>query len=210
MVVNEHDGMLIEDVPVGVYVPIVDDLVNGGAKAVTVTSIGRPAGPYRVSGLPKAGTVIKPGEALPLRLVFEPERAGTASGSLTITASDGTSATAAMTGTGLRPVTKFTASPSVVRFGSVPVGHTATVMIHVVNEGNQPSVMGRSGLPGGAFGAPVRIPDGLPVNGDNSLVLPVVFHPAKAGAYHGRYKVTWTDRFGRHSLLVPITGHGVG
>ncbi len=29
-VVNEHDGMLIGDVPVGVYVPIVDDLVNEG------------------------------------------------------------------------------------------------------------------------------------------------------------------------------------
>jgi hypothetical protein len=209
-VINEQDGMLIENVPVGVYVPIVDDLVNGGAEPVTVTSISRPAGPYRVSGLPKAGTVIKPGEALPLRLVFEPEHAGAASSSLTITASDGTSATVAMTGTGLRPVTKFTAAPSVVHFGSVPVGHTVTVMIHVVNDGNQPSVMGRSGLPGGAFAAPLRIPEGLPVNGDSDLVLPVVFHPAKAGPYHGTYKVTWTDRFGSHSLLVPITGTGVG
>jgi outer membrane protein assembly factor BamB len=209
-VINENDGMLILNVPVGVYVPIVDDLVNGGAKPVTVTSISRPAGPYRVSGLPKAGTVIKPGEALPLRLVFVPERVGAASSSLTIAASDGTRATVAMTGTGLRPVTKFTASPRVVHFGSVPVGHTATKMIHVVNDGNQPSVMGRSGLPGGAFGAPLRIPDGLPVNGDNSLVLPVVFHPVKAGAYQGTYKVTWTDRFGSHSLLVPIAGTGAG
>ena len=115
-----------------------------------------------------------------------------------------------MTGTGLRPVTKFTALPRVVHFGSVPVGHAATVMIHVVNEGNQPSVMGRSGLPGGAFEAPLRIPDGLQINGENSLVLPVVFHPARAGAFHGTYKVTWTDRFGSHSLLVPITGAGVG
>jgi len=41
-------------------------------------------------------------------------------------------------------------------------------------------------------------------------VLPVAFHPAKAGAYHGTYKVTWADRFGQHSLNVPITGTGVG
>jgi len=86
-----------------------------------------------------------------------------------------------MTGTGLRPVTKFTALPRVMHFGSVPVGHAATVMIHVVNDGNQPSVMGRSGPPGGAFAAPLRIPDGLPVKGDNSLVLPVDFHPGQAG-----------------------------
>jgi hypothetical protein len=209
-VINEHDGMLIEDVPVGVYVPVVDDLVNGGATPVTVTSISKPADPYRVSGLPKAGTVIKPGQAIPLRVVFEPEHAGAASSSLTITASDGTSVTVAMTGTGLRPVTRFTASPSVVHFGSVPVGHTVTRMIRVDNDGNQPSVMGRSGLSGGAFEAPLRIPGGLPVNGDNSLMLPVVFHPARTGAYHGTYKVTWTDRFGSHSLLVPITGAGVG
>jgi len=51
---------------------------------------------------------------------------------------------------------------------------------------------------------------GLPVNGDNHLVLPVTFHPAKAGAFHGTYKVTWTDEFGQHSLNVPITGTGVG
>jgi hypothetical protein len=30
------------------------------------------------------------------------------------------------------------------------------------------------------------------------------------GTYHGTYKVTWTDRFGSHSLLVPITGTEVG
>ena len=29
-------------------------------------------------------------------------------------------------------------------------------------------------------------------------------------AFHGTYKVTWTDRFGSHSLLVPITGTGTG
>jgi len=134
----------------------------------------------------------------------------TSNGSFTITPSQGASATVSLTGTGLPPVTKFTASPGVVHFGSVPVGHTATRMIKVVNAGNQPSLMGQTGLPGGPFGAPLQAAVGLPVNQDYQLVLPVTFHPTKAGAFHGTYKVTWTDEFGQHSLNVPITGTGVG
>jgi hypothetical protein len=97
-----------------------------------------------------------------------------------------------------------------VHFGFVPVGHTVTKMITVVNAGNQPSLMGRTGLPGGPFGAPLRATVGLPVNQGYDLVLPVTFHPTKAGAFSGIYKVTWTDEFGQHSLNVPITGTGVG
>jgi len=83
-------------------------------------------------------------------------------------------------------------------------------MIHVVNAGNQPSLMIRPALPGGPFGAPLRVSNGLPVNEGYDLVLPVTFHPTKAGAYHGTYKVTWTDHFGTHTLNVPITGTGAG
>ena len=208
-VVVENDGMLITNVPVGVVKPIVTDVVNGGTQPVRVTSISLPAGPYHVSGLPKIGTVIKPGEALPVEIDYTPAQAVTSSSSLTITASSGTSATVALTGTGLAPVTRFTASPGVVRFGPVPVGHTATKMIQVVNAGNQPSLMGKTGLPGGPFGAPLQATPGLPVNQGYNLALPVTFHPTRAGAYHGTYKVTWTDRSGQHSLNVAITGTGV-
>ena len=97
-----------------------------------------------------------------------------------------------------------------MHFGSVRVGHTATVMVHVVNRGNQPSLMKRTPGPGGAFGAPLRVTNGLPVNGGNDLELPVTFHPTKAGAFTGTYVLKWTDRFGSHTLDVPITGTGVG
>ena len=30
-----------------------------------------------------------------------------------------------------------------------------------------------------------------------------------AGAFTGKYTVRWTDRFGTHSIAVPITGTGV-
>jgi Abnormal spindle-like microcephaly-assoc'd, ASPM-SPD-2-Hydin/PQQ-like domain len=206
----EQDGMLITNVPVGVMKPVTTDLVNGGTRPVRVTSISLPSGPYKVArGLPKVGTVIRPGEALPVEIEYTPTQAVTNNSSLTITGNLGTPATVSLTGTGLPPVTKFTASPGVVHFGSVPVGQTVTKDINVVNAGNQPSIMGQTGLPGGPFGAPLRATPGMPVNAEYNLVLPVTFHPTKAGAFHGVYKVTWTDEFGPHSLNVPITGTGV-
>jgi hypothetical protein len=209
-VIIDEDGTLITNVPVGISDPQQTDIVNGGTKPVTVKSVTPPAGTYRATGLPKVGTVIEPGEAIPVQIVFTPQHAVTSNGSFTITPSSGASATVSLTGTGLPPVTKFTASPGVVHFGFVPVGHTATKMITVVNVGNQPSLMGRTGLPGGPFGAPLRATVGLPVNQGYDLVLPVTFHPTKAGAFSGTYRVTWTDEFGQHSLNVPITGTGVG
>jgi len=207
-VINEQDGMLITNVPVGVADPQQTVMVNDGDVPVTVKSVTPPTGSYRALGLPRPGTVIRPGEAITVQVIFTPRHAMTSNGSFTIIPSRGTSATVSLTGTGLAPVTKFTASPGVVHFGPVPVGHTATRMIKVVNAGNQPSLMGQTGLPGGPFGAPLRAAQGLPVNGDYDLELPVTFHPVKAGAFHGIYKVTWTDEFGQHSLDVPITGTG--
>jgi hypothetical protein len=205
-----NDGTAISNVPVGIVNPLEDTIVNGGDKPVTVTSVTPPTGPYTAQNLPKVGTVIKPGESLSVRITYAPQAAVTSNSSFSITASSGTSVTVTLTGTGLPPLTKFTASPGTVHFGSVRVGHTATVMVHVVNRGNQPSLMKRTPGPGGAFGAPLRVTNGLPVNGGNDLELPVTFHPTKAGAFTGTYVLKWTDRFGTHTLKVPITGTGVG
>jgi hypothetical protein len=204
-----EDSGLTANVPVGLTKSLVTDIVNGGTKPVTVTSVKLPSRRYRTVHLPKVGTIIKPGEALPVEVIFSPQHAVTSNSSLTFTASSGTRVTVTLTGTGLPPVSRFTASPSTVNFGAVRVGHTATVVIHLRNAGNQPSLMRSSAPTSGPFGAPVRVTNGLPVNGEDDLVLPVTFHPTRAGVFSGVYKVTWTDPFGRHTLGVPITGTGV-
>jgi outer membrane protein assembly factor BamB len=204
-----EDSGLTANVPVGLTKPLVTDIVNGGTKPVTITSVKLPSRRYRTVHLPKVGTIIKPGEALPVEVIFSPQHAVTSNSSLTFTASSGTRVTVTLTGTGLPPVSRFTASPSTVNFGAVRVGHTATVVIHLRNAGNQPSLMRSSAPTSGPFGAPARVTNGLPVNGEDDLVLPVTFHPTRAGVFSGVYKVTWTDPFGRHTLGVPITGTGV-
>jgi hypothetical protein len=208
-VLASEDGTVITNVPVGIAPSLVDDIVNGGDTPVTVTSVTAPTGPYTTLHMPRVGTVIRPGGSVPVQITYAPQQVVTSTSSFTVTASNGTSATVTLTGTGLPAVTKFTASPSSVNFGSVPVGQTVTMMIHVVNAGNQPSLMQQSALPGAPFGEPLQVADGLPVNGGYDLMLPVTFHPTKAGAFSGTYTLRWTDEFGEHTLAVPITGTGV-
>jgi hypothetical protein len=205
-----NDGTKISNVPVGISSPQVTDIVNGGGTPVTVTSVTPPAGPYTAVDLPTVGAVIKPGQDVPVQITFTPQQAVTASSSFTITGSGGVNVTVTLTGTGVRAVTKFTASPGTVNFGSVPLGHTATKMVRVFNSGNQPSLMQRTALPGGPFGEPLRVANGLPVNPTDDLVLPVTFRPTKAGAFTGVYTLRWTDRFGTHTIDVPISGTGAG
>ena len=207
---NENDGMLITNVPVGITDPQVTDIVNDGTAPVTVASVKPPTGVYSSADLPKVGTVIKPGEAIPVTVIYTPRHDVTTNGSFTITPNRGSGVTVSLTGTGLAPFTKFEAEPVVVHFGKVPVGHTGTVTLEIINLGNQPSIMGRTSLPGAPFGAPLRAPYGLPFNQGYELFLPVTFHPAKAGSFHGTYTVHWTDRFGKHSLNVPVTGTATG
>src|SRR5437016_4379302 len=97
----EQDGMLITNVPVGTSDPQLTNIVNGGTKPVTVKSVTPPGGTYRAIGLPKVGTVIKPGEAIPVEVIYTPRHAVTSNGSFTITPSQGASATVSLTGTGL-------------------------------------------------------------------------------------------------------------
>lgn len=208
-VINENNGLRIVNVPVGVSVPQVDVIANSGTRPVRITSRTLPTAPFRAINPPAVGTVIRPGQSIPVDVTYAPSKAVTSTGSITITGTHGAHVTVTLTGTGLPARTRFVASPGTVHFGNEAVGHGARVMISVRNAGNQPSLIQRTGTSGGAFRAPLKAQRGLQVNGDYNLVLPVTFRPPKAGPYHGIYKITWTDESGTHSLNVPLTGTGV-
>jgi hypothetical protein len=203
-----NDGLFQSNVPVGTALSQVVDIVNGSSAPEKVTSVTGPAGPFTAAGLPKPGTVIHPGQPVAVRVTFAPGRATSYTSSFTVTASGG-STTVALSGAGLRPVSKFTA-PTSVSFGRVPVGHTATAWIGVSNAGNLTAVAQGVSAPGGPFRALARVLPGLPINGGNDLRIPVTFTPARAGAFTGSYQLHWTDRFGTHTLTVSLTGTGTG
>jgi hypothetical protein len=208
-VLNTNDGV-ISNVPVGINVWAETSIVNGSDTPLRVTAVKAPTGQYTVAGLPKPGTVIKPGQAIPVQAEFTPTQIGAVNSSFTVTTDKGQRLTVPLSGTGLKPVTKFASVPAQVNFGSVQVGHTKKIWVDIINKGNQSALMSGGSTQGAPFHALFSITRGLPVSSTNDLTVPIVFTPHNAGPFHGLYKVTWRDVWGNHSLEVPISGTGAG
>ena len=198
----------VTNVPVGTTELQTVDITNGGTTPQAVTSVTPPAGPFSASGLPVPGTVIKPGQSVTVQVTFAPQRAGPAIGSFAVGGGSGAIATVGLSGTGVAPVTRFTASPRTVNFGAVPLGRRAVATIDIANTGNQPAIVTGAALLRSPFGARYTVASGLPVNPGEDLRIPVTFRPARTGTFTGLYQLSWTDRFGRHTLTVVLTGTG--
>ncbi len=205
-----NDGTTVAPVPVGVSQPQVTDIVNEGTTPVTITSVHQPGGPFTVSGVPQPGTVIKPGASFVAQVTYAPRQAGPSAGTLTIAVNRGTPATVDLTGKAAAPVSKFTAVPAAVNFGTVTVGQTKRVWVRITNAGNQPSLIAGTSAPTAPFRAIYQVVRGLPVNGGYDLTIPITFTPAHAGPFSSVYRLSWTDRSGRHTIDVPVTGSGSG
>jgi hypothetical protein len=207
MLLSLNDGTEVGPVPVGQPVYAVTTIVNGGTTAQRITKVSAPGGPFSAQFLPRPGTILRPGQSVTVQVAYRPGRDVSSAGALTITGSSGPPVTVAVSGAAQPAHSKFTAPPR-IGFGDIPVGHTATRFIHIVNAGNETATVASTKLTG-LFRAPYRVDKGLPVNGGYDLKIPVTFTPAAAGRSAGRYTFTWRDRDGLHTLTVPITATGV-
>src|SRR5215831_7171457 len=197
------------DVPVGVSVVQLVDVINGGSTTARVTSVTPPASPFIATDLPTVGQQIKPGQALVVKVAYTPQQPGTNTGSLAITDSTGKHLTIPLSGSATASVSKVTAAASTVDFGSVPVGQTVTKTVHVTNVGNVPAAVSVPTVPRPPFHSRFHVFAGLPFNPGYSLTIPVTFTPGRAGTFSAPYVFHWKDRLGSHSLSVTLTGTGV-
>jgi hypothetical protein len=194
-------------VPVGQPVYAVTTIVNGGTTDQRITTVSAPAAPFGARYLPRPGEILRPGQSVTVQIAYTPQRAVSSAGALTITGASGTPATVALSGSGQPARSKFTAS-SKINFGKVRIGNTATRFIHILNAGNEAATAAATRLTG-PFRAPYKVAYGLPLNSGYDLSIPVTFTPSTAGHVTGRYRFSWTDRSGTHTLVVPITATGV-
>jgi len=199
----------VADVPVGITERQVVIITNSGTTTQTVTSVIRPSPPFTATGLPAIGSQIRPGRSISVTVSYAPTASGPATGSLTIAGSSGRSATVTLTGAGTRAVSRLAAARPRVNFRNIPVGRRATAYVRISNTGNQVStVAGTSALPK-PFAAPLKPARGLPVIPDNNMAIPVTFTPTRKGPFTARYRLTWTDSTGSHTLTVILTGTGI-
>jgi Bacterial lectin/Abnormal spindle-like microcephaly-assoc'd, ASPM-SPD-2-Hydin/Cep192 domain 4/PQQ-like domain len=195
-------------VPVGTSVPLTVNISNDGTSAQTVASVATTGGAFTFQGLPSQGTSIGIGQSVPVTVTYAPSQTSGDSGSLTITGSNGSPATIALTGAGVTGQSQLSAAPAAVDFGSVPDGQQATQTIDITNNGNLPAVISTSSVPDAPFGTPAQVATGLPVNPGYDLQIPVTFTPSSAGQVSWTYQLGWTDAQGTHTLSVPVTGTG--
>ena len=199
----------LTDVPVGISVVQLVDVINGGSTTDRVTSVTPPASPFIATDLPTIGQPIKPGQALVVKITYAPQQPGPNTGSLALTDSSGKRLTIPLSGSATASVSQVTAADSTVAFGPVPVGQTVTKTVHVTNTGNIPATVSVPAVPRPPFHSRFHVFAGLPFNPGYSLTIPVTFTPAKAGTFTAPYVFHWQDRLGSHSLTVTLTGTGV-
>jgi hypothetical protein len=81
-------------------------------------------------------------------------------------------------------------------------------VVDIANAGNQPATVTGVGPLPGPFAARYPVTRGLVLNAGDDLAIRITFRPARRGQFTGAYRLTWTDRFGRHAVVVPLKGAG--
>jgi HYDIN/CFA65/VesB-like, Ig-like domain len=196
-------------VAAGITVPLTVNITNYGTTTQTVTSVTPPSGPFSAYNLPVVGQQIKPGSSVTVQVHFSPTAAGPASSTLTIAGSSGPPAVVTLNGTGVGAVSQFTAANQVVNFGTIPVGKKATATVFISNTGNTESTIQGAAPVTGPFAATLSPNPQMPFNAQSDLAIPVTFKPTKKGTFSSKYKLTWKDINGTHTVSVTLTGMAV-
>jgi hypothetical protein len=196
-------------VPLGVQVPQLIDIINGGSTPDTVRSVSKPSAPFAAANLPTPGQTLVPGQALVVALTYTPTQPGPAHGSLVITDSAGKRLVVPLAGIGTGAQSQVRASQPAIDFGSVPVGSTVTKTVHILNTGNVPTTVSVPVPPTPPFHSRYHVFAGLPFNPGYDLAIRVMFSPTAKGTFTFHYVFHWKDRLGNHSLTVVLTGKGV-
>jgi Cep192 domain 4/Abnormal spindle-like microcephaly-assoc'd, ASPM-SPD-2-Hydin/HYDIN/CFA65/VesB-like, Ig-like domain len=180
-------------------------LVNSGASGVTISQASPSGTGFNTSGLLLPLT-LAPGQSASFSVVFAPQSAGKASGSVTLL-SDAVNPTMnlPLAAIGLTPGA-LVATPSSPAFGTVQVGNTKSLIETLTNSGGSPVTISQVSAAGAGFDSTGLI---LPIslNAGQSTTFSIEFSPATAGNSSGSFAVLSTAT--NANLTLPASGTGV-
>jgi hypothetical protein len=178
---------------------------NSWRGAERITALTLPSGPFQIVGLPAAGTVLAPRQAVTVSVLFDPARAGSYASRLKI-ATDRGSISVPVLGSAATGHSLLTVSARRLNFGTIPVGHYRSEILTVSNHGTVPLTITRAIAPLEPFDAPIALPEGITLDPGSSVHVRIVFSPTAAGPAHGSYIVHGSD--GRAATVVALAGSG--
>ncbi len=178
---------------------------NSWDRPETLTGLRLPGAPYRVSGLPRVGTILAPRQAITLSVLFDPSRAGDYRSSLRIATNHG-SVVLPATGDAVKGAPRLAVSATHIDVGSVPVGQSKNVTFYVRDTGTVPLTISRAIAPIGEFTAAVPLPEGIVIQSGLFAAVTVRFHPTARGPATGTYLLNGDDDRG----YVRVRFSGVG
>jgi hypothetical protein len=180
-------------------------VLNSGASAVTISQVSASGTGFNTSGLPLPLT-LAPGQSATFTIVFAPQSAGTANGSVALL-SDAVNPNLNLdlAGIGVTPGA-LVATPSSPAFGTVQVGNTKSLIETLTNSGGSPVMISQVSAAGAGFGLTgVTLP--ITLNAGQSTTFSIEFSPATAGNSSGSFAVASTAS--NAHLTLPASGTGV-
>lgn len=179
-------------------------LSNTGGSSLTVTQSTVTGAGFSVTGLTVPLTLAV-GQSVNVSIVFAPQAAGSASGSVVL-ANDGSSSplNIALSGVGVA-AGDLSASPTSLSFGNVQIGSGQTLNEQLTNTGGESLTISQASSSSPSFSFPgLSLPLVLAPN--QSATFGVVFTPSAAGASNGILSIT--ESTSSAVLSVALSGTG--
>lgn len=177
-------------------------ITNTGSAGVRVSNASANGTGYAVSGLTYPFT-LSPGQSALLNVTFTPLAVGTDRGSVLVKASTQTwkrhrrwgyaaptttTATVALSGSGISAAGQISASPTSLSFGNLPPGTSQTLNETLTNTGTTSVTISQASMSNGMFTAS-NLPLPSILGAGNSVTFGVVFTPSVTGAITGNLSI---------------------
>ncbi|MGO9342059.1 MAG: choice-of-anchor D domain-containing protein [Acidimicrobiales bacterium] len=179
---------------------------NSWNRPEAITGSEVPSEPFVMSGMPKAGTVLAPQQAVTASVAFDPSAAGRFHSFLTVSADNG-SVTIPISGTAVTGKAHMLVNPASLDFGTVKVGTSVTRTFSVTDSGTIFLIITRAAPPAGVFSTALPMPEGITLDPGTGVTQTVTFRPTSTGRFTGEYRMNSTS--GQGWIDVELTGTGV-